>query len=95
MGRNMRETSLSNQDFTNRGDPDSSQLTGTTMVSQKSDVDKGKDKKKNMMAAAYGVKRDDKTRKSRGMKRASSRQSVRSSHSVKTPMVSRKGRFES
>jgi hypothetical protein len=47
------------------------------------------------MAAAYGLKKDERSKSKRNLKRANSRSSVRSSHSVKTPMVSRKSNFES
>ena len=67
-------------------------MTGTT---RHSDIDKRRDKKHDKMAAAYGIKRDEKSKSKKHLKRANSRSSVRSSHSVKTPMVSRKSRFES
>ena len=66
-------------------------MTGTT---RHSDIDKGREKKHDRMAAAYGLKRDEKSKSKKNLKRANSRSSVRSSHSVKTPMVSRKHRFD-
>ena len=80
----MRDTSYSNRDG------ESSNLTGATRH-----TDKTRDKKHDRMAAAYGIKTDNRSKSKKHLKRASSRSSVRSSHSVKTPMVSRKTRFES
>lgn len=67
-------------------------LTASTFVSDGI----SKDHKELMMKAAYGYKNDDELAKSgsraskRSLKRNGSRSSARSSHSVGTPIVSRK-----
>lgn len=98
--RAMRTTSMSARQ-TNEVTDDTSQLTigskGQQASQELRDEHKAsREERSRKMKAAYGYKGENKPpRQGRNLQRQGSRSSVRSSHSVKTPMLSHKDRIVS